>query len=73
MIGKIDKEGYLSIKREQGWVRQHCPYQQRNIQCGNWCPQFGEVYIIDTNTNIDLQILGLDICQNKNIRFEEIL
>ena len=38
---KID-EGILSVKRGGGFMPQVCPYSSSNLDCGDWCPHFGE-------------------------------
>lgn len=92
MKGKISKKGYLFIIR--GGKEKHimCPFQvfsaatpsfelSSSKQCGDWCPQFGELYD-------DIHITGagawgrlpkiaktgkkvLSICHGKKLIFDE--
>lgn len=45
MIGKISKDGLLSIKRKEIWKEQFCPYDNDSM-CGDYCPAFTDVDII---------------------------
>jgi len=42
MIGKIDKDGCLFIKRKGIFREQFCPYDSDVTSCGDWCPRFVE-------------------------------
>jgi len=39
--GKIDKEGYLNLRRGNKMIMQYCPFQHLTL-CGHQCPLFGE-------------------------------
>ena len=46
---KINRYGYLEIKRGPKWKRQECPFSvvgdvgtQQKLFCGDWCPLFTE-------------------------------
>lgn len=39
---KIDKDGFLSIKRGNKFKEQLCPLTEKARNCGDWCPLFGE-------------------------------
>lgn len=42
MEGKIDKNGWLSIKRKNKFTKQGCPLDNKGAHCGCWCALFGE-------------------------------
>lgn len=46
MIGKINKDGLLLIKRKEIWKEQFCPYDSDRI-CGEHCPAFNDDGIND--------------------------
>ena len=45
---KIDKSGFLEIKRAGKWKKQFCPFAESGDggatpdPCGDWCPLFDE-------------------------------
>jgi len=51
MEGKIDKNGYLWIKRNRRFKLQNCPYSNAAIvaACGDWCPLFVEPYVANNH------------------------
>lgn len=49
-------DGELSIDRGNGFVPQLCPH--RGIQCGTWCPLFGDVEIV-FGPSVDTQYLHI--------------
>ena len=74
MEGKIDKHGFLWIKRKGKFVIQACPFTQDEVKCGHWCPQFGEPQ--SRKTKIDLtgkviQSCHLPICLGKTLVFNK--
>lgn len=45
MNAKINKNGLLSIKRKNVFVKQFCPYTgsaDNFPACGHWCPKFDD-------------------------------
>ena len=58
MKGIIENDGCLSIWRNGVAKLQHCPFNDLNAICGDWCPLFD-----DSDVDID----ELRICQNKRL------
>jgi len=60
---KIDEKGCLWVRRGNELKMQFCPFQnlEEDVYCGDWCPLFGEPFIL-----FDATILT--ICQDKELR-----
>jgi len=74
MEGKIDKHGFLWIKRKGKFVIQVCPFTQNETKCGHWCPQFGEPTLYEAgleSTNDIIREWFLSICQGKTLVFNK--
>lgn len=56
MTGKIDKGGYLLIKRRNVFKPQFCPHG--DDACGDWCPLFDDS---------DADIGEIQLCNGKRI------
>ena len=40
---KIEKKGFLWLRRAEEWREQYCPFATAGyFRCGDWCPLFGE-------------------------------
>jgi hypothetical protein len=67
MKGKIDNRGSLYIERGGVIKRQFCPYAgiPDNVDCGDWCPLFGE-----PEESIDNKLFYLDICRETLLVFD---
>ena len=69
MKGKINKNGSLLIERNGKYKDQWCLYDHKDgaINCGDWCPQFGEPEkaVFEENAAI------LNICQKKVLVFDD--
>lgn len=60
---EIDEEGHLLLERGGEMKSQFCPYQPRSlVQCGDWCPLFGEPDIFFNGSN---DYFELTICHKK--------
>jgi len=59
---KINKDGYLLIKRGKDFSPQFCPRQAGYIYCGDWCPLFGEPKIFKDPNTKELKIC-LPLCE----------
>jgi len=59
---KIDRKGCLWVRRGNELKMQFCPFQslEEDVYCGDWCPLFGEPFILFDAT--------LKICQDKELR-----
>lgn len=38
----IDEKGFLWIERHGEPKAQYCPHSAEEVNCGDWCPLFGE-------------------------------
>ena len=59
---KIDEKGCLWLRRGNELKIQYCPFQSSQIDtpCGDYCPLFGEPYILFD--------VALKICQDRELR-----
>lgn len=84
MKGIITKDGNLKIDRghePETRIKISCPFQNKDVPCGQWCPHFGEPKRIETTL---LGALGpeviindgagrtLEICHGKILEFETL-
>jgi hypothetical protein len=65
--GKINKDGYLSIKRGDSQKDQYCMHRPDAVGCGDWCPQFGE-----PDPEMSSNRMYLEICDRKTFCFAEL-
>jgi len=80
MKGKIDKNGYLFIKRGGKYEPQLCPHSTHLVNdcvgfvnCGEWCVKFGEPKEIEVDLLNDTEKLDgiyLNVCE-LCLEFEE--
>lgn len=66
MNAQIDEKGFLSIERGNILKPQGCPFRGSPIDCGDWCPLFGE-----SNHN-HVKIVSLQICKT-TLYFHELV
>ncbi len=70
---KINKDGSLEIERAGRGRKQYCPFVLEAVDCGDWCPLFGEPEIFtkekfnqdrdgDTTVNLVTTISRIDLC-----------
>lgn len=77
MKGKIDKDGYLHIERNNGFRQQLCPFSEQ-ANCGQWCPHFGDpeersgVPLNYTKNGEPIMGFDLRICHGKTLVFETL-
>lgn len=70
---RINKNGYLSIKRKEVIKYQLCCLQPQSatnvVKCGDWCPLFGEPEDIRGKNMRDQRVIGqsLQLCWAKLI------
>jgi len=81
MKAKINKSGFLEIKRKGKYKLQFCPFtfssdfSAENRVCGDWCPLFGEpesILLFDSIEGKTKQVWQLQLC-HKTLQFEEII
>ena len=70
MVGKIDIDGSLNIKRYKNMDMTYCPYcvtpdGDQLLSCGDWCPQFGEP------KDNGMGGTNLQICQGRTLVFDK--
>ena len=58
---RIAQNGSLHILRETTWIPQICPFSEKDIFCGEWCPHFNEP-IVGTRS------VELELCFKKVLR-----
>ena len=61
---KIDKDGWLWIRRAGMLNKQFCPMSNTDVKCGDWCPLFGEPEVVAEG------VVVIEICQEKILRSE---
>jgi hypothetical protein len=69
MVGYLNFEGHLSIKRRGVLWPQLCPGHYSNYNCGDWCPHFGEPQRPKTKG----LYIKLEICHRKVLSFETLI
>ena len=76
MNAKINKEGYLEIERAGEMRTQACPMVMKDIQCGDWCPLFGEPYDLKVKSDQDSSLLVyefyIELCGGRILRLKGI-
>lgn len=57
LTGIITKEGLLKTKRAGEMKYQNCPFHPAGLECGDWCPKFGEPAEL-SGSSTELQLCG---------------
>ncbi len=70
MKGKIDKKGWLLIKRGSAEKHQYCMHGTEDEGCGDWCPCFGEPE--PERHAGGKPYVNLCICRNRVLAFSEL-
>lgn len=69
MIGKIDKDGFLLIKRKDNYKPVSCPFtlssKDAHYTCGDWCALFGKVVSIQVDNET------IQFAKDGSIEFED--
>ena len=63
---KIDKNGWLWLKRKGKYKAQYCPYQPKEVRCGDWCPNFEA-------PDFYWGYYNLQICQSQILQTETLI
>jgi len=71
MIGKINKYGYLELKRGKEWEDQLCPYTE-DAHCGDHCPLLNEPKnkIMSFSDSHQREYTELKICNGQQFNME---
>jgi hypothetical protein len=71
MKGKIDRDGSLYLERAGKLKGQFCPHQKGLMNCGDWCPHFGEPEIEYSDDYEEDVYLHLTCGQGRVFAFDE--
>ena len=67
-IGRINKEGYLELKRKGEWWNCFCPFNNLHDKCGSTCPLFGEPVDYKDFTQLELCKTTWHLYEFKDLR-----
>lgn len=75
MIGKINPDGELLIKRSGKWIKQKCPFRVADvnsfgISCSHECPLF--YYKKEEKDRHGKETQTVRICQDRVLFFDEL-